>query len=53
MMVFKLKPHLSGRLDRHEVIFDAKPGTPEGDELEVSGVLNDNRQEPVKYLQLV
>ncbi|WP_028298367.1 helix-turn-helix domain-containing protein [Olivibacter sitiensis] len=29
-------------MERLEVIFDAKPGTPKGDELEVLGVLIDN-----------
>ncbi|RQP19922.1 MAG: helix-turn-helix domain-containing protein [Parapedobacter sp.] len=29
-------------MERLEAIFDAKPGTPEGDELEVLGVLIDN-----------
>jgi HTH-type transcriptional regulator/antitoxin HigA len=29
-------------IERLEIIFDAKPGTPEGDELEVLGVLIDN-----------
>src|SRR3546814_11499662 len=43
----KIKPIKSehdyqSAIERLEVIFDAKPGTPEGDELEVLGVLIDN-----------
>lgn len=39
-------------LDRLEVIFDAKPGTPEGDELEVLGILIDKFEQehhPITY----
>lgn len=37
----KTKKDYQTALDRLELIFDAKPGTPEGDELEVLGILID------------
>jgi HTH-type transcriptional regulator/antitoxin HigA len=38
----KNKADYQRALTRLEVIFDAKPGSPEGDELEVLGILIDN-----------
>jgi HTH-type transcriptional regulator/antitoxin HigA len=37
----KTKKDYQQALDRLEVIFDAKKGTPEGDELEILGILID------------
>jgi len=44
----KSKKDYQNALTRLEVIFDAKPGTPQGDELEVLGILIDN-YEQVNY----
>ena len=41
----KTKKDYQAALDRLEVIFDAKPGTPEGDELEVLGILIDKYEQ--------
>lgn len=38
----KTEQDYKGAMERLEAIFDARPGTPEGDELEVLGVLVDN-----------
>jgi len=38
----KNKKDYQAALNRLEVIFDSKPGTPQGDELEVLGILIDN-----------
>jgi len=38
----KTEQDYQAAMERLETIFDAKPGTPEGDELEVLGVLIDN-----------
>lgn len=48
----KTKKDYQAAMNRLEVIFDAKPGTPEGDELEVLGILiNKYEQEhdPIGY----
>jgi HTH-type transcriptional regulator/antitoxin HigA len=39
LKVIKSKKDYQQALDRLEVIFDAKKGTPEGDELEIMGIL--------------
>lgn len=44
----KTKKDYTAALERLEVIFDAKPGTAEGDELEVLGILID-KYEKEKY----
>jgi HTH-type transcriptional regulator / antitoxin HigA len=41
LRLLKTKKDYQTALDRLEVIFDAKPGTPQGDELEVLGMLID------------
>lgn len=41
----KTKKDYQNALDRLEMIFDAKPGSPEGDELEVLGILVDNYEQ--------
>ena len=48
----KTKKDYQAALDRLEVIFDAKPGAPEGDELEVLGILIDKYEQehyPIDY----
>ena len=48
----KTKKDYQAAMDRLEVIFDAKPGSPEGDELEVLGILIDKyeqEQYPIDY----
>ncbi len=48
----KTKKDYQAALGRLEVIFDAKPGTPEGDELEVLGILIDKYEQehfPIEY----
>jgi HTH-type transcriptional regulator / antitoxin HigA len=48
----KTKKDYQAALDRLEVIFDAKPGTPEGDELEVLGILIDKYEQehyPIEF----
>lgn len=48
----KTKKDYQAAKNRLEVIFDAKPGTPEGDELEVLGILIDKyeqEQYPIGY----
>jgi HTH-type transcriptional regulator / antitoxin HigA len=48
----KTKKDYQAALDRLEIIFDAKPGTPEGDELEVLGILIDKYEQehyPIDY----
>jgi HTH-type transcriptional regulator/antitoxin HigA len=48
----KTKKDYQAALDRLEVIFDAKPGTPEGDELEILGILIDKFEQeryPIDY----
>lgn len=41
----KTKRDYQQALDRLETIFDARPGTPEGDELEVLGILIDKYEQ--------
>lgn len=41
----KTKKDYQEALDRLETIFDARPGTPEGDELEVLGILIDKYEQ--------
>ncbi|WP_121355397.1 helix-turn-helix domain-containing protein [Flavisolibacter nicotianae] len=41
----KTKKDYQAAMNRLEVIFDAKPGTPEGDELEVLGILIDKYEQ--------
>jgi HTH-type transcriptional regulator/antitoxin HigA len=41
----KTKKDYQNALNRLELIFDAKPGTAEGDELEVLGILIDNYEQ--------
>jgi HTH-type transcriptional regulator/antitoxin HigA len=41
----KTKKDYQAALARLEVLFDAKPGSPEGDELEVLGILIDNYEQ--------
>src|SRR6476661_2818203 len=41
----KTKKDYQAAMDRLEVIFDAKPRTPEGDELEVLGILIDKYEQ--------
>ncbi|MFN4285831.1 MAG: type II toxin-antitoxin system HigA family antitoxin [Lacibacter sp.] len=48
----KNKKDYKAALERLEAIFDAKPGTPEGDELEVLGILIDayeQEQYPIDF----
>lgn len=48
----KTKRDYQAAMDRLEVIFDAKPGTPQGDELEVLGILIDKYEQehyPIGY----
>ena len=48
----KTKKDYQAALNRLEVIFDARPGTPEGDELEVLGILIDKYEQeyyPIGY----
>ena len=48
----KDKKDYQAAMDRLEVIFDAKPGSPEGDELEVLGILIDKYEQehyPIGY----
>ena len=48
----KNKKDYQAAITRLEAIFDAKPGTPEGDELEVMGILIDayeQEQYPIDY----
>lgn len=48
----KTKKDYQAAMDRLEVIFDAKPRTPEGDELEVLGILIDKYEQehyPIGY----
>ena len=48
----KTKKDYQAAIDRLEVIFDAKPGSPEGDELEVLGILIDKYEQehyPIGY----
>lgn len=52
MRPIKNKKDYQAALDRLEIIFDAKPGTPEGDELEVLGILIDKFEQenyPIDY----
>ncbi|MCU7548596.1 helix-turn-helix domain-containing protein [Chitinophagaceae bacterium LB-8] len=41
----KTKKDYQAAMERLEMIFDAKPGTPEGDELEVLGILIDKYEQ--------
>ncbi len=48
----KTKKDYQAAMNRLEAIFDAKPGTPEGDELEVLGILIDKYEQehyPIDY----
>jgi len=45
LRLIKTKKDYQTALDRLEVIFDAKPGTPQGDELEVLGILIDKYEQ--------
>lgn len=48
----KTKKDYQAAMNRLEMIFDAKPGTPEGDELEVLGILIDKYEQehyPIGY----
>ncbi|MBD0285984.1 MAG: helix-turn-helix domain-containing protein [Flavisolibacter sp.] len=48
----KTKKDYQAAMDRLEAIFDAKPGTPEGDELELLGILIDKYEQeyyPIDY----
>lgn len=48
----KTKKDYEKALERLELIFDAKKGTEEGDELEILGMLIDNYEKekfPIKY----
>ncbi len=48
----KTKKDYQAAMNRLETIFDAKPGTPEGDELEVLGILIDKYEQehyPIDY----
>lgn len=48
----KTKRDYQAAMNRLEVIFDARPGTPEGDELEVLGILIDKYEQehyPIGY----
>ena len=48
----KTKKDYQAAMNRLEVIFDARPGTPEGDELEVLGILIDKYEQeyyPIGY----
>jgi HTH-type transcriptional regulator/antitoxin HigA len=48
----KTKKDYQAAMNRLETIFDAKPGTPEGDELEVLGILIEKYEQehyPIEY----
>ena len=45
LKLLKTKKDYQAALDRLEIIFDAKPGTSQGDELEVLGILIDNYEQ--------
>ena len=48
----RTKKDYQAAIDRLDVIFDSKPGTPEGDELEVLGILIDKYEQehfPIGY----
>lgn len=45
LKLIKTKKAYQAALDRLEVIFDAKPGTPQGDELEVLAILIDKYEQ--------
>jgi HTH-type transcriptional regulator / antitoxin HigA len=48
----KTKKDYLAAMNRQEVIFDAKPGSPDGDELEVLGILIDKYEQdhyPIDY----
>jgi HTH-type transcriptional regulator / antitoxin HigA len=45
LKLIKTKKDYQAALTRLEVIFDAKPGTPEGDQLEVLGMLLDKYEQ--------
>ena len=45
LKLLKTKKDYRAALDRLEIIFDAKPGTSQGDELEVLGILIDNYEQ--------
>lgn len=48
----KTKKDYQAAMNRLEIIFDAKPGTPEGDELEVLGILIEKYEQqhyPIDY----
>jgi len=45
LKLIKIKKDYQAALNRLEVIFDAKPGTPEGDQLEVLGMLIDKYEQ--------
>ena len=45
LKLLKTKKDYQGALDRLEIIFDAKPGTAQGDELEVLGMLIDKYEQ--------
>ena len=45
LKLLKTKKDYQNALDRLEVIFDAKPGTSQGDELEVLGILIDKYEQ--------
>lgn len=48
----KTKKDYQSAMERLELIFDAKPGTPQGDELEILGILIDNyekKHSPIDY----
>lgn len=48
----KTKKDYQAAMNRLEAIFDAQPGTPEGDELEVLGILIDKYEQehyPIEY----
>jgi len=45
LKLLKTKKDYQAALDRLEIIFDAKPGTSEGDELEVLGMLIDKYEQ--------
>ena len=45
LRLLKTKKDYQAALDRLEIIFDAKPGTSQGDELEVLGILIDKYEQ--------
>ena len=45
LKLLKTKKDYQAALDRLEIIFDAKPGTSQGDELEVLGILIDKYEQ--------